>query len=302
MRLLKYVLAAFAAVVLIAAGALAYGVYYFTDRVEGDYFDSGGVMIHYTREGEGTPLILLHGFAVHSDVTWRKQGYVDAFKGEYEVITMDFRGLGLSEKPHDPEAYGDEMARDVVRLMDHLGIEKTHLAGYSLGGFMSLKLAVMHPERFYTVMPLGAGWENVRDSDFFDAMPKLEQALRSGKGIKPLSSYLDEDREEPGLLHTMLVKILTGYLNDKQAIIAMIKAIPEIAITEEEAGSIELPMLTVAGANDSLAAGSKALHDLAPDHKLVIVPGRDHIQLPRSPEMRVEMKKFLDAHKTGKPD
>lgn len=71
---------------------------------------------------------------------------------------MDVRGHGLSGKPHDTAQYGVEMVEDVRRLLDHLKIEKAHLVGYSMGGFIVYKFMALHPERLITAMPCGAAW------------------------------------------------------------------------------------------------------------------------------------------------
>ncbi len=80
----------------------------------------------------------------------------------YRVIALDNRGHGKSDKPYDPAQYGLELVDDVVRLMDHLGIAKAHVVGYSLGGFITLKLALRHPERLLSAAPCGAGWSPIR--------------------------------------------------------------------------------------------------------------------------------------------
>jgi pimeloyl-ACP methyl ester carboxylesterase len=157
---------AIGAAILAAALAVAAvgGLEWLTRRVEGGHFDSQGVRIHFTDEGSGTPLVLLHGFAVNADLNWRLPGLTETLAREFRVISMDLRGHGLSGKPHDPELYGEAMAEDVIALLDHLGIEKAHLAGYSLGGVITLKLATTHPDRLLSASPLGAGWENPEDS------------------------------------------------------------------------------------------------------------------------------------------
>jgi hypothetical protein len=85
------------------------------------YADNDGIRIHYEVEGVGPPLMLHHGFTISLE-EWRRFGYVDALKSEYQVILIDARGHGASDKPHDPAAY--EMARragDVVAVLDDLG-------------------------------------------------------------------------------------------------------------------------------------------------------------------------------------
>src|SRR4051812_31554365 len=99
-------------------------------RAEEKTFDSNGVKVAYLDEGQGEPVVLLHGFGASSEEMWTKMPlattqFVSALKG-YRVLAVDFRGHGKSDKPHDPKMYGAEMAEDVVRLLDHLKIKKAH--------------------------------------------------------------------------------------------------------------------------------------------------------------------------------
>ncbi|MBI1321234.1 MAG: alpha/beta fold hydrolase [Candidatus Hydrogenedens sp.] len=130
-------------------------------RVPGHYFDSNGARLYYTDEGQGEPVVLVHGFAADGHLNWRLPGVVDLLKQDYRVITLDARAHGKSAKPHEHGQYGMEMVDDIARLMDHLGIEKAHLAGYSMGGFLSLSVcgtlsrtaSVADPGRFRLVSP-----------------------------------------------------------------------------------------------------------------------------------------------------
>jgi pimeloyl-ACP methyl ester carboxylesterase len=83
------------------------------------FAQNGDLQIHYEVEGSGPPVVLQHGFS-DSLESWREYGYVDALAGEHQVILVDCRGHGQSDKPHDPSLYGlDDMAGDVV-LLPHL--------------------------------------------------------------------------------------------------------------------------------------------------------------------------------------
>jgi pimeloyl-ACP methyl ester carboxylesterase len=144
-------------VVLAGLGTLAYLLFV---RVPGEYFDSNGVRIHYTVEGAGEPLILIHGLAANADLNWRRAGINALLRKDFQVIAFDCRGHGLSDKPHEKEQYGPEMVHDVTRLMDHLKIEKAHVAGYSMGGFIALELAMRYPERVRSVALCASGWKD----------------------------------------------------------------------------------------------------------------------------------------------
>jgi len=136
-----------AAILTFVAVFLAGAVLWFTHQVEGRYFDSDGVRIHYTDEGSGPPIVLIHAFQQNSSITWRRFGIVRRLAKNNRVICIDLRGHGLSARLYQPEQYGAELAADVARLMEHLQIPAARVAGYSLGGLVALKLAEQHPER-----------------------------------------------------------------------------------------------------------------------------------------------------------
>src|SRR5262245_54282402 len=113
------------------------------------FFNSDDVRIRYIVAGKGEPVILVHGFASNAGM-WGP--LVADLSQSYETIAIDCRGHGKSDKPHDPQQYGIEMVNDVVRLMDNLGIKKAHIAGYSMGGAIVMKMLVEHPDRFLTAI------------------------------------------------------------------------------------------------------------------------------------------------------
>jgi pimeloyl-ACP methyl ester carboxylesterase len=82
------------------------------------YVNNQGVRIHYEVEGQGPPLVLLPGFT-RDLKTWRLYGYVTALKGDYQLILLDARGHGDSEKPHDPQAYNLELMTSDVEARAH---------------------------------------------------------------------------------------------------------------------------------------------------------------------------------------
>src|SRR5438552_1973382 len=109
-------------------------------HAEDRFFDSKGVRIHYVIEGQGEPVLLVHGFAANIQLQWGLPGVLKTLAKDYQVIAIDCRGHGGSGKPHDPAMYGIEVVEDLVRLLDHLDIRRAHVVGYSLGAFITLKL------------------------------------------------------------------------------------------------------------------------------------------------------------------
>lgn len=264
-----------------------------THRVQGEFFDSAGTKIHYTDTGRGQAVILLHGFAVNADLQWRRPDVLQSLAKCFRVIAPDLRGHGLSDKPHLRQDYGLKMADDVIRLMDHLEIEKAHVVGYSLGGFLALKLAVTHPDRLISVAPLGSGWENPDRSAFLRAMGEMAKELRQGKSIGPLSEKIGPKRQKATWIHRLWVNLMTGYFNDPQALAGVIEGLEELALTQQEVRSIDLPVLGIVGELDPLRVGAQALAERTPHHTLVVVPGADHIRTPLAPSFLDSLQDFL---------
>src|SRR5215471_5853813 len=111
------------------------------------YADNRGIRIHYRVEGEGSPLILQHGFTQSID-DWYEFGYVNALKRDYRLILLDARGHGQSDQPHGPSAYAlDKRVADVTSVADAMGLGKAHFWGYSMGGWIGFGMAKYAPGR-----------------------------------------------------------------------------------------------------------------------------------------------------------
>ena len=122
-------------------------------------FHNGNVEIAYLDEGEGDPIVLVHGFASSKNVNWVYPTWVsDLRKDGRRVIALDNRGHGDSEKLYDSADYEIAiMASDVIALLDHLGIERADIMGYSLGSRMTAILAREQPQRLRSAILGGIG-------------------------------------------------------------------------------------------------------------------------------------------------
>src|SRR5262249_23548091 len=151
--------------------------------------------IRYIVEGKGEPVLLIHGFTINLDRNWQMPGIVKELGKDYQVIALDNRGHGKSDKPHDPKKYGLEMAEDAVRLLDHLQIKKVHIVGYSMGGVITAKLLVTHPDRMLTATLGGhGGIKEGSDTSFYD---QLADSLDQGKGMGALIVRLTPPGQPP---------------------------------------------------------------------------------------------------------
>jgi pimeloyl-ACP methyl ester carboxylesterase len=118
-----------------------------------------GQRIHYIVEGSGPLVILQHGLLMDAN-SWRDSGFVGTLTDRFSVACIDSLGHGFSDKPSDPELYGEQQrAGDIVAVIDALGHKRAHLLGYSMGGWMAVAVAKYHPERLSTLV-IG-GWDPV---------------------------------------------------------------------------------------------------------------------------------------------
>ena len=119
------------------------------------YANNGDVNIYYEVIGEGPPLVMIHGGMTDSQI-WKEYGYVDALKKDYKLILQDERAHGKSNRQYPPEEHTEENnARDIITVMDTLGIESGHLFGFSGGGLHALSVAVLYPQRVKSLIIFG---------------------------------------------------------------------------------------------------------------------------------------------------
>jgi pimeloyl-ACP methyl ester carboxylesterase len=263
---------------------------------EDQYFDSNGVKIHFVVEGQGEPVVLIHGFTASIPMQWGLPGILSKLNKDYQVIALDNRGHGRSDKPHDSKLYGIEMINDVIRLMDHLKIQKAHIVGYSMGGFMTNCMLATHPERMITATLGGAGWMKSDDARMA-FMGELADSLDSGKGIGPLINQLTPagkpkpTPEQMSAFNQML--LLT---NDPKALAACVRGMPRLFVTEDQLRANKVPTLALIGEIDPLKLGVDEMKKVMPDLKVEVIEGADHMNAFRSPKFIEDLQEFLAEH------
>lgn len=284
-------------VLVLFGGAAIGGVYNYVnglvyDRVEGEYFDSDGVKIHYTIEGQGPPVILIHGFSVNADLQWRRSNTHNMLKQDYTVVAIDNRGHGLSDKPHDPEAYGDQFAKDVINLMDHLGFEKAAVVGYSMGGMITYGLVQDYPDRLVCAAPCGFGFapETPESTAMLDS---LAGSLESGEGFMPLFLGLQPEGQPANESEFKYMNDVLMNLNDEQALAALVRSWKTLQPDEEKLANNEVPILSIVGGIDPLRAGVDHMSAYTGNMTVHVVEGRDHMNA-LTPEFDRVLKEFID--------
>jgi pimeloyl-ACP methyl ester carboxylesterase len=267
-----------------------------TARGEDQFFDSNGVKIHYVVEGQGEPVVLIHGFTASIQMQWGLPGIISKLNKDYQVIALDNRGHGRSGKPHDPKMYGPEMVNDVIRLMDHLNISKAHVVGYSMGGFMTDKLLATFPDRLITATLGGAGWMKA-DDQRMAFMHELADSLDSGKGIGPLVKQLTPaGRPEPTEEQLKSFNQMLMLTNDPKALAACVRGMPGLNVTEAQLRANKVPVLALIGDLDPLKAGVDELKQVMPDLKVEVIEGTDHMTAFRDAKFIDDLQDFLAAH------
>ena len=228
-------------------------------------FDSDGVEIAYIDEGEGEPLLLIHGFASNIAANWVDPGWVRTLtQSGRRVIAYDNRGHGRSEKLYDPDVYGAPlMAEDGRRLLDHLGIMRADVLGYSMGARIAAFLTLAHPERVRGLILGGLGINMVRG------------VVGSGPIAKALEAPRIEDVTNDTARSFRAFAEQTK--SDLKALAACIRG-PREKITPERLATIAVPTLIAVGSNDVIAGSGAELATLIPGAQFLDIPGRDHMR------------------------
>jgi pimeloyl-ACP methyl ester carboxylesterase len=237
------------------------------------YVESDGINIYYEVEGEGVPL-MLHHVLTGSLNTFRRLGYTEKLRKEHQLILIDARGHGRSDKPHQPEAYRLKLfVNDTLAVLDELGVEKPHFLGYSMGGMVGLGIGVYSPDRFRSLI-IG-GW-GMRERHTEESI-KIDQMFieRLKKGIDAMWSARTESLQ--GLPSEVVSRMKEEfYLNDPEALLAFLSVREHVGF-EDLLPSLELPCLFYAGDQDILYDMAKRTAELIQNARFVSLPGSDHV-------------------------
>ena len=250
------------------------------------FFESDGLQLHYEIFGEGRPLILVHGWGSDLKQNWVDTGWVEILQTIRQVIALDCRGHGKSDKPYDQIAYSYSiMARDVLHLMDHLKIAKADLFGYSMGAFMIVHLLGHNRERLTSVIMGGIGdeTEESKDAQF------IADALLA-KDPSQITNPL-------GRLYRSFVE--SNPNNDLKALAcSALKMWPEgypVQIGGLGLADVNIPVLIVNGEEDYPYVNSdEKLVDAIPGSKLVRIPKKTHLTVINSQRFKREVLAFLE--------
>jgi pimeloyl-ACP methyl ester carboxylesterase len=228
-------------------------------------FRNGDVEIAYLDEGEGEPIVLVHGFASNKNVNWVYPAWVSELKKNgRRVIALDNRGHGQSEKLYDPAQYSIPiMAGDVIALMDHLQIARSDMMGYSLGSRLTAWLGWTQPQRLRAAILGGIGMGLIEGGGPGE---NVAEALEAGS--------LDEVSDPVGRTFRAFAEQTHS---DRRALAACLRGSRGLMSTEE-AGRIAVPVLIAVGTSDQIAGSAEALGKIIPGSQVLNIPNRDHMR------------------------
>ena len=243
------------------------------------FVNNNGVKIHYHVEGDGPPVVLLHGLTT-SMVQFVKGGYVDALKDDYRLIMLDARGHGSSDQLYETEDYAPQyMASDVIAVMDVEGIDKAHCFGYSMGARGGYSLAVYASDRFHSFVLGGqhpyarTAEQKVDDLKWIERWERRRDSILAG----------EESRRDP---------------KDYDVFIAFRKQImrwPPFEV-EQIAKGLQGPTLLFTGEADERNMLTKEFAGNLPNTKFFSLPGLNHDQAFLQKELVLpHVKEFLSG-------
>lgn len=230
-------------------------------------------------------ILLLHGFASNRHEGWQRTGWYQALgRRGFRVIALDQRGHGESVKSHEPGDYTREaMAADAVALLDHLGVRRPEVFGYSMGTRTAMQMALGHPDRVNNLFLGGVGGK------MFDP----PRANEHGESIVSAMSA-----EDPATIRTEFLKSFRQFADEQGEDRMALAAFSQAANPPLDQGALrrlDMPVLVVAGSGDELAGDPEDLARLFPLGKGVTLPGCDHFSAIPHSSLKATVFDFLDG-------
>jgi pimeloyl-ACP methyl ester carboxylesterase len=246
------------------------------------YADVNGLHLYYEITGSGTPLVLLHGGMMTIDLNFAS--LIPALSAKHTVIGVELQGHGRTADI-DREITPAAMASDVVGLLDHLGIERAHVLGHSMGGAVTLELAVHHPDRVLSVVPVSA---SVRPDGVHEDLADPSRHATSTR-MPTQQDFLDmREAYERLSPHPEHFDEFLSALSHNQA--------DSVGWSDEQLAGITAPTLIVQGDHDFTTVEHAALMlELIPGSQLAILPGTTHMEATRRADVLIPLlTAFLD--------
>jgi len=223
-----------------------------------------GTPIAYETVGEGPPVVLVHGFGASRVITWKNTGWYQTLaRAGRRVTAIDCRGHGESGKPHDAPSYAEGlMADDIAAVLDALDIGQADIMGYSMGGYLTIRLMHDRPERVRRAVLAGIGANTFRPS------PERAEIIAQGLLAK-----------DPATITDPVARTFRDFCeragNDLVALAACIRR-PCRIFAADELGRMPHDVLVVCGEFDEMSGPPEPLAGAFPNGRALVVPRRNH--------------------------
>lgn len=243
---------------------------------------SSDVRIAFEVVGTGDPIVLVHGFASSRSMNWKTPGWYRTLEeAGRQVIALDVRGHGESSKPHDRALYEEgELALDVVRLLDHLGHERADVMGYSMGGFITMRVLHDHHQRVRRAVIAGVG------ENYFGRGGMETDAIAAGMRAADPSTIT-------GAVPRLFRTFAEQGKNDLEAL-ACCMTRARHSFAPEEMVHVDTPALLVLGERDNITGPAGRLGSVLRHSTVEVVPGRDHMTTVGDKVYKAAVLRFLD--------
>lgn len=228
---------------------------------------NGEKQVYYTVEGQGEPLVLLHGF-MNDHLIWYDLSYVRSLKTNYMLILVDLRGHGQTYKPHDPdEYYLTHRVKDIVAVMNTVKVRKAHIMGYSMGGRVAFGFAKYEPDRVRSLIIGGM-------SPFGRIPIDMNQRIKDLEGDMK-TSVLNYEKQYGPLPNGVRERILK---NDHRALIAATMDTRDWRGITEVLPKMMMPVLYFCGENDYFYKEAVRAAKIIPNVRFISIPNANHQQ------------------------
>ena len=243
-------------------------------------FSHDGVEIAFLDEGEGDPVVLVHGLASNKEVNWVATAWVSALtRAGRRVIALDDRGHGASAKLYDPADYHSAiMAEDVRALLDHLDLPRADVMGYSMGARITAFLSLAHPDRVRSAVLGGLGIRLVEGVGLPDTIATALEAPSLADVSDPTAYMFRAFAEQTK--------------SDLRALAACLRGSRQ-TLSRDEVGRIAVPLLVAVCSKDPIAGSPQQLAALIPGARALAIPDRDHMLAVGDRTFKAAVSDFL---------
>jgi len=249
----------------------------------GAFVENKGVRIYYEVRGSGPPLLLHHGWAGSSQ-EWRRFGYLDGLADSYRVIVMDARGHGRSDKPHDEAAYTMRLrTRDVLAVLDAVGVGLVHYWGYSMGARTGFALLRWNGDRISSFINGAAAPTSPRKYEE-RRIRAWAEAVRTGDTAVIAASLGVPEQYVRGLIGD----------NDVEALAAAQLGL--LSWNGVDPATLTTPSFHYSGEQDAFLPAIRQAAEAMPGAIFKVIPGLNHLTgFTRSDLVLPLVRAFLDS-------